>query len=217
MNKKKSIITVVVLTILVVIAVVAWVDIKSAKAPEVPGGASVNTSTVAVASSSAPSTGSSTGVTASSSAPSLTIQKFYGNGSFSFSYPTAWVIETYAPFSMNNFKSKYASGGIIPEGGAVIQVVTSTSYGPLQDIMTTQLMSSTNVVTSTVVVGGVTCAKANYQNTYPGGIASRDISIYCKRGTSLWEIFLSYRAVDPAGLAHVSDFNSVLASMKFLP
>ncbi len=206
MNKKRLDI-IIIIAVIIIIAIIG-IGIHRAKAPE--------TSNNYTASGTIPS-----GITASSSmGVSINIGKFYSNGSFSFTYPTLWNIEQYSPFSMTNFNGKYLAGNIIPADGAEIDIVTTTvQNGYLPDIMTTQLMSAVNITTTTLTVDNVACPAAAYEANYAPGITSKDVSVYCPRGAELWELYLSYEASDtPLETSrHVADFNSVLASMKFLP
>ena len=103
-------------------------------------------------------------------------------------------------------------------GGAEIDIATATIYSPVQDTITTELMSATNIATSTLKLSNIACQKAVYQNTYAPGIPSQDTSIYCSRrtenGTDLWKIYFSYRAGDTTGAAHTAEFNDILGSMQ---
>ena len=215
MNKKNAwiVVLVVVVVVLVVIGIVA-IDKNVAKAPVVSGvgtTAPLGTSTVGQTTSTASS--SPLTVTPSTS----TAQKSYVAASFSLDYPGSWVASTTSFFSLNNFGGKYQNGGMIPVGGAEIDVVTTTVYSSVSEIMTTELMSATNVATSTVTLDNIVCKKAVYDNSYATGFPSDDTSIYCLRGSELWKIYFSYHAGDPAAQEYVSDFSMVLNSIKFLP
>lgn len=213
MNKKGIWIVVIVIAVLAVVAGILVWNHKVAKAPEVSSTTTpMSTSTVQQATSTASSSGGLT-VTFSTS----TTWGKYSGSSFSLSYPDSWTISPSPFFSMTNFAGKYEADATIPVGGAEIDIVTSTLYSSVNEVMTTELMSAIKVTTSTVTIDNVTCQKASYQNTYGSGIASQDISFYCLRGTELWKIYLSYRAGDPAAQMHISDFNGVLNSIKFLP
>ena len=205
--------------IVVVIIVVAtiWWGAGTARAPEVPSNTPAATGTPP-ASGNASGTASSSVTLVASGTPGVTVTMggAYRGGSYSFSYPAGWTIESYWPFAMTTFDGKYLNNGILPQGGAEIDIATTTVYGNLQAIMQTELMTAKNVLTSTVTVDGTPCAEASYDTAYAGGIALKDTAVYCARGTELWKFYLSYRAGDPAGSTHVADFSSVLASMKLL-
>jgi hypothetical protein len=206
---KKNILAVVVVVVVVVLAIVAGVVLinrKVAKAPEISSGTTAiqtSTSTVEQATSTAVS---------SSSAP--VASKKYVGGTFSLSYPGSWIVSSTSPFSMDDFGGKYQNG-MIPMGGAEIDVVTTTVYSSLSEIMTTELMSAVNLTQSTVTIDGVSCKKALYRDTYAAGVNSQDISVYCLHGSKLWKIYFSYHDGDPAAQAHINDFNGVLSSMTF--
>ena len=210
---KKTLGWIIGIVVVIIVVAVIWWGAKPAKAPEVASSTSVATGTGAIA-GTAPS---SVAVTASGT-PGVTVTMggVYSGNSYSFKYPFAWTIESYWPFAMTTFGGKYVNNDIIPPGGAEIDIATTTVYGNLKVIMQTELMAAKNVLTSAVTVDGTSCAEANYDNTYGGGIALKDTAVYCARGNELWKFYLSYRADDPAGNTHVADFNSVLASMKLL-
>ncbi|MDR3581866.1 MAG: hypothetical protein P4L67_01180 [Candidatus Pacebacteria bacterium] len=205
--KKKHIyaaVAIVVAVILIVIVGDMGFGKKTAKAPTEPDMA-VSTNTAASG------TGSSTvSVVLSTSTP-----KSYAGASFSFTYPGPWSIFSARPLVITNFNGQYRDKGVIPAGGAQITVVTTTSGGPVADIITTELMHATNITASGVVVDGTTCKKEVFRADYTPGATSQDTSIYCLRGSELWKIYLSYPANDAASAAHISDFNGVLDSMKF--
>jgi hypothetical protein len=227
-NKKKiwiAMIALVVIVIAIALGVVEWRHNRVAKTSMFPV-ALENSSTTAVAasptSSAPPTSGPSSPVSAVTSSVtnpgvSISIQRFYAGSSFSFSYPSSWSIFNTAPFSITNFNGRYISRDVIPVGGAEIDVVTTTNYGNLQDIMTTELMGATNLTTSTVTVSGVTCIETHSDRSFSDGTPSGNIAVYCERGTALWKIYLSYRKSDPAAAARIADFTGVLSSLQFLP
>lgn len=209
MNKKKLAVIVILVVIAAIIVGVMGFEHK-AKAPA----AVVPVTTPTGVTVQASSTGSST----VSVVLSTSTQQFYANGSFSFNYPVSWSIAQYLPFFITTFGGQYGANGTIPPGGALIYIATSTvEQGYLPSIMTTQLMSAMDITTTTLVVDGVTCPTAEFEAAYAPGHTSKNISVYCERGSELWEIFLSYGAGDPAMATHISDFNEVLGTMKFLP
>lgn len=211
---------VIVLAVIVIVILGVFAFGNKAKAPEVPADTMAPTSTVASGTITA-TVGSSAG-SASSSSPAVSITlststHSYANGSFSFNYPLSWSIAQYSPFSMTNFNGQYGANGTIPPGGAVIEVVTTTvQSGFLPSIMDTQLMNAMDVTTTTLTVDDVACPAAAFEAAYAPGATSKNVSVYCLRGTELWEVYLSYSASDTAAASHVSDFNSVLGTMKFL-
>ena len=214
---KKTVWWIVGVAVVIIVAVVIWWGAKPAKAPEVGSNTPAATGTVPTsANASGTATPSATVVASGTPGMTVTMGGVYSGNSYSFKYPFAWTIESYRPFVMTTFGGKYINNDVIPPGGAEIDIATTTVYGNLQAIMQTELMTATNITTSAVAVDGTSCAEASYHNTYSGGVASKDIAVYCVRGNELWKFYLSYRADDPAGSTHVADFNSVLASMKLL-
>jgi hypothetical protein len=206
MNKKNVwLIVIVVVLIVVVVGLVMWGN-KVAKAPTSTNMAEQGAS---VASSSA-------AVPVATSTAGATLVPYAGS-SFSLSYPDSWTVSPASFFSLTNFAGKYEADATIPMGGAEIDVVTTTVYSSVNEIMTTELMSANNVATSTVTIDNVPCQKASYQDKYSSGVGSQDISLYCLSGTESWKIYFSYRAGDSAAQTHIADFNTVLNSMKLIP
>jgi lipopolysaccharide export system protein LptC len=205
MKKKKSIIISILLVaaIAIIIFGMAIMSKNVAKAP-IHSGGTVSSSTTSTATSSV------------SVKINLSTSTQYTGPSFSLIFPDSWTRISVTPFSIDTFKGQYEKDGAIPLGGAEIAVVTTTVSGPVKDIMTTELMSAKNITMSTVTVNKISCDRASYENTYTGGSISKDVAVYCLRGTKLWKIYLSYHAEDTAGSTHVADLNGILASMKFL-
>lgn len=224
MNKKNLIIIIAAAVVVVGVVVVfdRW-HARIAQAPE-GWGAANNSGTPSGAVTQATGTQpSSAGASSTGPRATVTFNRFYEGDSFSFSYPVAWSIYNTSPFSIDNFSGKYDAVGAVPAGGAEIDVVTTTLYSTVRNIMTTELTGATNVSTNTIAVSGVSCTEARYNTTYPGNIASKNVAVYCARSSAssaypeLWKIYLSYRAGDSAASAHTADFSTILSSMKFLP
>jgi len=226
-NKKQILIAASALVVIVIaLGIMEWRHGRVAKAPTIFVASessstieAVTSSTSFVASAKSSSSPSVSAATSSENPPgvSISIQRFYAGSSFSFSYPSSWSIFNPAPFSITNFNGRYILGNVIPVGGAEIDVVTTTNYGNLQDIMTTELMSATNLTTSTVTVSGIACTETHSNRSFSDGTPSENVAVYCERGTALWKIYLSYRKNDPAAAARITDFAGILSSMQFLP
>ncbi len=215
MTKRKIIALVGVAAVIVVIAYAMFAERSVAPSGQEPG--SLSGMQGSSASSSAPSAASGTVATSSRGGATITIDRFYGGSSFTFSYPMSWSVLTVAPLAITNFNGKYASGNVIPPGGAEIDVVTTTVYGNLQSIMETELMGAQDLKMSTTSVDGTACAEAQYQDAHGGSATSASIALYCERNTKLWKIYLAYRANDPATAALLNDFKEVLNTLKFIP
>jgi hypothetical protein len=209
MNKKNIIVLCVVVVALAIIGIFVW-DKKTARAPGVSTTITTSTTT-SPATSSPSSTGSGLSVVVSTSSP-----KKYSNASFSLTYAGAWTIANHNnPFTLTNFGGKYLNGGILPAGGAEIDVVTTTVEGNLQDIIAYDLQGTTNIATTTISVDGVPCSATADHSAYTPGYTSKNVSVYCQQGIELWKIYLSYDANDTTSTSPLPAFNAMLASMKF--
>ncbi len=216
MEKKRGIV-VVVLIVIVIAAAIAVLGAHHKGSVATP----TQASPTMVATTSVP-TSSNAAAPATSSSPenpgvSISIQRSYAGASFSFNYPASWSILAAAPFSLINFDEKNFAAGVLPPGGAEIDIATTTLYGNLDAITGTELMGATFLSTSTVTVGGTSCMEARYHETYAGGVQMANTALYCGHGTELWKIYLVYRVDDQAAAIHLADFESVLRSMRFSP
>lgn len=216
MGKKHIWITVVI--VLVVIGVIVAVEFADRKVAHAPIISSESASSTEMALSS----GTASTTTAATSGLSVvfstsTTQKHYAGPSFSLNYPSTWVASPSPFFSLDSFGGNYAADGMIPPGGAEIDIVTTTVSTSDDAVMATELMSATNLATSTVTVDDKTCQKAVYDDTYGADKPSNNISIYCLLGNELWKIYFSYHAGDPAAQQHQADFADVLRSLVLLP
>jgi hypothetical protein len=223
MHNKKTVVIVAVMVVIVILiaffAVERWSGSNVAHAPElsvaVNGGGTTGIATSSGASSSLSAVFAPT--SSVKNPASASTKKTYAGSSFAFSYPASWSIFNVRPFSITNFNGQYVSEDVIPMGGAEIDVVTTTNFGDLKNIMATELMGAANLTTSTVAVSNVACSEANYGGSFSNGVPSKNIAVYCERGTELWKLYIAYRGDDPSGSTYRADFDGVLGSMKFLP
>jgi uncharacterized protein YpmB len=217
-KKRKNLIAgVVVIVVAIVIFFVARTERSLAPSS---GRSSVGPATSNVIASSS-ATGTVTppaAATSSSSTPriSISFDHFYHGGSFTFSYPPSWSILNTRPFSLTNFNGAYGPHGTLPAGGAEIDITTTTAAGGFDNILQTHMMGSSQGVTSTAVVDGTSCVRAQYQESN-AGFSTQTVSLYCEQGTELWEIDFVDRVGDPNVTAHLAEFGEVLSTMKFIP
>jgi len=214
MEKKRGII-IVILIVIVIIAVVAVLEAKKGSVATPAPVPEISTTTV-------PSSSSTPRAAEASSSPanpgiSISVQHSYAGASFSLNYPASWNVFTVAPFSLINFNEQNFANGVLPPGGAEVNIATTTVYGNFDAITATELMGVSDLSTSTVAVDGTSCMEARYHETYAGGVQMANTALYCDRGTELWKIYLAYRADDQAAAAHLADFESMLHSMRLSP
>jgi hypothetical protein len=202
MNNKKLVLLIGLVVVVVMVAAVVM-DRRSGPIPSSPMVPASSSSTIPTGTPQAGSQG-----------VSISVRSVYTGGSFKFSYPESWSVLNAAPVTVTNF-SKYTSDGLIPMGGALISVQTTTVYdGNLEGMIAAQLRGAANMTTSTITVDAISCDSHSFD---AAAIESRSTAVYCERGTELWEIYFAYRLGDPSAAAHVADFTSVQGSMRFLP
>ena len=228
MNKK--IIILIAIVAIIVLAVFAFSDKTNAPqlATNTPGATSTTPTSTATSSTTASSTAgaSSTYGTNSTSTGGKAISPFITMGSDGWqtytgvkedmivAAPPRWSYGPGSPISMDNFSHHYADG-IIPVGGAEIDMGTTTLYSSLEQLAAGQLSSATNITTSSVSVSGTMCAEYASSNTLAPTVPSKNFAVYCNHHGVLFEFYLVYRANDPQASEFNATFNAVLARVTF--
>ena len=132
-----------------------------------------------------------------------------------FTYPLGWTVGRDDPFELDTFEHAYEGGGIIPMGGAEIDMAKTSLDTSLDAFVKANLVSATISSTGTIPVGGVSCTEVFYKNTFAPGVGSQNVAVFCPKAGSVLEIYLSYRAGDPKWQDHVTGLNHILASLQF--
>lgn len=122
------------------------------------------------------------------------------------------------PISLNTFNSQYLRGGIIPSGGADIDI----SYLPspnlsLQQIMAMDLEDAEDqfMDPNRYRVAGDNGTRISYTDTYTPGLAYRSVVVYVPRGAGLYKFFLTYHKGDSHEAQFIADFENILKSVRF--
>lgn len=120
------------------------------------------------------------------------------------------------PLSLNTFQSVYQQGGVIPAGGAQIDIVGALlPEPPLSSYVARELEGSTDVSTSTQIVSGVSCIRASFTDAYTPVLNYKTSAVYCPSGNVLYKFHLSYHAGDSNESYFLSNFQQVLNNAKF--
>jgi hypothetical protein len=121
------------------------------------------------------------------------------------------------PISLNNFASHYSEGGIVPAGGAVIDVTSiSLPSGSLSDFIANELAGATVASITTITVAGSSATQVVYSDSYSNLLTLNEIAVYVPHGKLLYKIYLSYRAGDPSQSVFLTSFQQILASFQFM-
>jgi hypothetical protein len=141
----------------------------------------------------------------------------------SLDYPEDWQLNPRLnlqedPINFNNFNSSYLRGGIIPMGGADIDI----AYFPSMNSHVPELISSELADTSekkvdehTYKIDGKKGTRVFYTDVYARGFTYKNIAIYVPREDGLYKFFLTYHEGDPHEKAFNDDFEHILKSVRF--
>jgi hypothetical protein len=122
------------------------------------------------------------------------------------------------PLDYTNFSSKYVQGGILPNGGANINVTTvPLPTPPLDNYIDIQLAGTTITSRVPLIVSGVACTEIVYSVTFYASLSYSNEVIYCPSGKSLYRFELSYNAGDPNESQSLSSFQQVVSNAQFAP
>jgi hypothetical protein len=136
-------------------------------------------------------------------------------------YPQNWEVNEFlltldGPLSLNNFANAYAEGGIIPNGGAKIDITTiPLPSTPISDVIASDLHGTTIVGTSLQTVGGESGTRIIYTADFPPLLVEKSIAVYVPHNNTLYKFFLSYREGDPLENQFITDFQQILDSVRF--
>jgi len=122
------------------------------------------------------------------------------------------------PINLNTFKSQYLSGGIIPAGGADIDIAyLPNPSGTVQQIMAVDLEDAEEqgIDPRGFSVGGANGKRVSYTDTYTSGLVYRTTAVYVPGGAGLYKFYLTYHKGDPQEAQFISDFEQVLKSVRF--
>src|SRR5262249_15619766 len=134
----------------------------------------------------------------------------------SLHYPAGWamnqqVLQLGGPIALRNF-SAYLRGGIIPGGGAEIEIThVPQSTQPLDAIVKSEL----GIEGTPQAVDGQAAVRAFYVDDFAPGLSYESIAVYSFHDNLLYKFFLSYRAGDPQKQNFINNFDEVIASTHF--
>ncbi|MCW5981096.1 MAG: hypothetical protein KIT09_23640 [Bryobacteraceae bacterium] len=119
------------------------------------------------------------------------------------------VAEAGGPWSVNNFRSQYLRGGVVPTGGCEIE---GTS-GPARLGAAEQLRKDMPGVTvREATANGHPALRVQQDEEVAPGLTYRTLSAYISAGQSTYKLFATFRAGDGAEAACRAAFDRVLGS-----
>jgi hypothetical protein len=134
--------------------------------------------------------------------------------------PLGWqihkdVFEDRGPIALTNFGAAYEKGGIIPNGGATIDITSTASSDSTLDVIRSELVGAENLATDDIRLPDGPALRARFDDTYTGDFRYSNIAVYAARGSLTFKFYLTYRAGDAHAADFMQAFQSVLDSFHF--
>src|SRR6266700_62983 len=147
--------------------------------------------------------------------PSQNLKSVAANG-LTFRYPDNWnyhqeVVSLGGPINLRNFDN-YLYGGVVPNGGATIDITSS----PLTTSLTALAQSELGALsTQNTRVDDRPAIIMDYTDAFGPGLNYENQAVYVQAGSKVYKFFLSFRNGDPGGQRFVQDFQRVISSTRF--
>jgi hypothetical protein len=155
----------------------------------------------------------------------LTICRCVVTKGFSLNFPSSseWQLDSHAielcgPIALNNFGNVYIQGGIIPSGGAAIDITAIPLPSiTLPEFITKELIDSTIESQTAISVAGSPATRVVFSDTYTPSLTYKTIVVYIPNQAQLYKFYISYRSGDSLEDEFITAFQQVLDSVKFAP
>lgn len=128
--------------------------------------------------------------------------------------PNASVISLGGPIALNTFNNAYQQGGIIPPGGADIDITSVPLPGSLQSYIADELTGSIITGTNAIVVAGSSSTEVFYTDSF-GGLTYKNVAVFVPRSALLYKLYLSYHAGDTSESQFLASFEQILNTIQF--
>jgi hypothetical protein len=143
--------------------------------------------------------------------------------SLTLRYPSDWKLNPRLnlqddPISFNNFNNSYLQGGIIPPGGADIDVALFTgAKRPVSELIAAELPDADQKTIDSHIykVDGQKGTRVFYTDIYAPNFAYTNVVVYLPHGTELYKFFLTYHQGDSNEKNFNDDFEYILKSVRF--
>lgn len=130
--------------------------------------------------------------------------------------PDSQTVSLGGPVTLTTFRSAYGEGGVIPAGGAEIDVTRETvGRRSVQAIIGGELAGTSIEKTDTVAVDGITGRRVFYTSTFGENLTYRNVAVYAPRTAYVYKFFLSYGIGDAHGTDWLRSFERILESVRF--
>jgi hypothetical protein len=131
-------------------------------------------------------------------------------------HPKDWrlnknVLNIGGPIALMTF-DKYDQGGVIPPGGAQIDITTTLLDGDAAGELERDLGPSQ---TLPATVGKLPALRTNYDDDFAPTLQYKNTAVYVAKRHVLYKFFLSYRKDDPNSAKYMDEFDSIMDSVVF--
>jgi hypothetical protein len=135
--------------------------------------------------------------------------------------PTGWQwnqvpVALGGPLALNNFGGAYDRGGILPPGGAEIDLTrVDLPATPLREFIDRELAGATVESMGEIGVGGSPGMRVIWTDSFAPDLRYENVAVYVVRGQNLFKCYLSYHADDPAAPQFLGAFQQVVTLAQF--
>jgi hypothetical protein len=138
-------------------------------------------------------------------------------------YPGDWQLNPRLnleddPISFNTFNSAYLRGGIIPPGGADIDIARfPVENRPVPELIASELSDTEEktIDSHSYRIDGQAGTRVFYTDVYAPSFVYKNIVVYVARADGLYKFFLTYHQGDPHEKSFNDDFDHILKSVRF--
>jgi hypothetical protein len=139
----------------------------------------------------------------------------------SLTYPIHWqsnlTDRLYSPNVLRlETADAFSNGGVLNEGAAAIVVSKEPLPSePLTDVITDDTLGTKLHTTETVYIAGLPATRITYTDRESPVSETWSIAVYIPSSNLLYRFLLTYHAGDPHESEFLTDFESILASVRF--
>jgi len=138
-------------------------------------------------------------------------------------YPEDWQLnpglnQQDDPISFNNFNNSYLQGGIIPPGGADIDIARFPATNrKVADLIASELSDADQkkIDSHPYKIGDQQGTRVYYSDTYAPQFTYKNVAIYVATSDALYKFFLTYHQGDQHEKSFNDDFEHMLKSVRF--
>lgn len=133
--------------------------------------------------------------------------------------PSGWqwnsaTTDAGGPIALDNFSHKYLSGGILPLGGAEIDVTRAEpAPAALGDFVNEETRGSSSVTTSEISLPAGEGIRVSYRDDF-NSLQYANTAVYLVHSGKLYKFYLSHIAGDPNAAAYAKAFDQIVANTR---